>query len=129
MNLPKIQKKLLLELLELLGLLELLELPELLELLGPLGRQNYITEDILLWQMEDLVGVQLQRKKGVRDQHLPPGVPIEKEPEVNLHKDQREGEIEREKKAGTPRGTQDPDVSQDRHQCGRHQALRSFYIL
>ena len=80
-------------------------------------------EDILLGQVEDLVGVQFHGEKGGRDQHPPPGALIGREPGVNLHKDQRGGEIESEEQAGTPRETQDPGVSQDTQQSGRHPAL------
>ena len=78
------------------------------------------------------MGVHLQKEKGGESQH-PPGVLIEKEAEVGLHKDRREAEREKgqeetKESVGSKKSAQDQDASQGKRQRG-HQRTRLQEIL
>ena len=91
-----------------------------------LGIPQHLKCPVILLDKNKEEGGHLQDENRGRDQH-PPGVLIEKEPEVILHKDQtgveREKDEEETKESVVMKiSNQDQDASQDIHQSG-HQWL------
>ena len=82
--------------------------------------RQHLKYQVILLEKRREEGSHLQEETRGGDQH-PPGVPVEKEPEVTLPKDQRGGEREEETKepAVMKISNQDPNVRQGIHQRGR----------